>query len=217
MNGGQKLAFHFIIWCGYNERMWEAGSIQRNYISTWPVFLTILFFMFYKRMGTLEGEASIELNIDESRCVILVLIRDGTRGQPVGSLQRPLAFFFSHFPVFHPHKYILERKAAHSNVGEGFSFLFFFFFLRHSSHIHADRNFVERPVPLAIYGPLSSLPIRACRMAGQKGSLLALCSTALWVLQRYEPLDLEMISLEIKLHLMIRSLNGVKSNGKDLV
>lgn len=39
-----------------------------------------------KRMGTLEEEASSELNIDESWCVILVLICSATQGQPVGWL-----------------------------------------------------------------------------------------------------------------------------------
>lgn len=39
-----------------------------------------------KRMGTLEGVASSELNIDKSWCVILVLICDATQGQLVGWL-----------------------------------------------------------------------------------------------------------------------------------
>lgn len=39
-----------------------------------------------ERMGTLEGEPSSELNIEESWCVILVLICKATQGQPVGWL-----------------------------------------------------------------------------------------------------------------------------------
>lgn len=35
------LPFHYLWACGYNERMWEAGSIQCNYTSPQPVFLAI--------------------------------------------------------------------------------------------------------------------------------------------------------------------------------
>lgn len=77
-------------------------------------------------MGTLEGEASIELNIDESRCVILVLIRDGTRGQPVGSLQRPLAFFFA-FSCIPPTQIHFRKEGCPLECWRRlfFSFLFF--------------------------------------------------------------------------------------------
>lgn len=66
-----------------------------------------------KRMGTLEGEASSELNIDKSWCVISVLICDATQGQPVGWLApadcgthaglQVFWFFFSSVPPTHIH------------------------------------------------------------------------------------------------------------------
>lgn len=71
-------------------------------------------------MGTLEGEASSELNIDKSQCVILVLICDATQGQPVCSLaladcstHAGMHFFFT---VVHPHKYFFFFKGGGSDV-----------------------------------------------------------------------------------------------------
>lgn len=61
-----------------------------------------------KRMGTLEGEASSELNLERTWCVILVLVCDATRGQSVGWLYAaPMRGYI--FPVSHPHKCILKN------------------------------------------------------------------------------------------------------------
>lgn len=83
---GKKLAFHFIISEGVGT-MRGCGRLDPFSVITYHLGLFFSPFSLAassKRMGTLEGEASSELNIDESRCVILVLICDATQGQPVG-------------------------------------------------------------------------------------------------------------------------------------
>lgn len=62
-----------------------------------------------KRMGTLEGEASSELNIDESRCVISVLICDATQGQP--------GCWGCSFTVVRPHKNVFKNKIKGTGSG----------------------------------------------------------------------------------------------------
>lgn len=80
----KNLAFHFIISEGVST-MKGCGRLDPFSIITYHLGLFSLAAS-SKRMGTLEGEASSELNIDKSWCVISVLIRDATQGQPVGWL-----------------------------------------------------------------------------------------------------------------------------------
>lgn len=84
----RELAFHFIISEGVGTMK---GCRRLHPFSIITYHLSLFFSPFSlapssKRMGTLEGEASSELNIDKSGCVILVLICNATQGQPVCSL-----------------------------------------------------------------------------------------------------------------------------------
>lgn len=84
----RKLAFHFIISEGVGTMK---GCRRLHPFSIITYHLSLFFSPFSlapssKRMGTLEGEASSELNIDKSGCVISVLICSATQGQPVCSL-----------------------------------------------------------------------------------------------------------------------------------
>lgn len=87
MEKKKKLAFHFIISEGVGT-MKGCGRLHPFSIITYHLslfFSPISLAPSPKRMGTLEGEASSELNLDKSQCVILVLICDATQGQPVCS------------------------------------------------------------------------------------------------------------------------------------
>lgn len=113
----KKLAFHFIISEGVGT-MKGCGRLHPFSIITYHLslfFSPISLAPSPKRMGTLEGEASSELNLDKSQCVILVLICDATQGQPVCS--PALADCSTHaglhfFTVVHPHKYIFFKVAS---------------------------------------------------------------------------------------------------------
>lgn len=103
-----------------------------------------------ERMGTLEGEASSELNIDESWCVILVLIRAATEGQPVGWLADCSTHAGLHFfqCSTHTNTFLRRKKKGASSDVCSYNTVWRLF----SSVPHAARRFVVWPVPMAIYG-----------------------------------------------------------------
>lgn len=115
----RKLAFHLIISEGVGTMK---GCRRLHPFSIITYHLSLFFSPFSlapssKRMGTLEGEASSELNIDKSGCVILVLICNATQGQPVCSLgladcsTHAGLHFYSHAPT-----QIYFKKGARSDV-----------------------------------------------------------------------------------------------------
>lgn len=113
------LPFHYLWGCGYNERMWEAGSIQCNYISPRPVFLAILPGSLFWKDGNI-GRIGIQWvkYRQDLMCHRGAQMRCHTR--PVGRLtglgrlRHPCGVVF--FSVSHPHKYIKEKKGASSDV-----------------------------------------------------------------------------------------------------